>query len=135
MLFSKSTKTNPLNIAKFSNYFLLQHTKSRLFEKKFFNQALQHYLKARNATLLLSENSQKFLFYTNFNIGLLYLRDKKYDKAEKIFFNYQSSLQTDSQDGFQVKKLFYTNLVLSSNNLLFAKKSRKNFDPAHYKKG
>ena len=74
-----------------------------LRKKSRFNQALQHYLKARNATLLLSENSQKFLFYTNFNIGLLYLRDKKYDRAEKIFFNYQSSLQTDSQDGFQVK--------------------------------
>ena len=44
-----------------------------------------------------------FFFFIVFNIGLLYLRDKKYDRAEKIFFNYQPSLQTDSQDDFQVK--------------------------------
>ena len=34
-----------------------------LRKKSRFNQALQHYLKARNATLLLSENSQNFFCF------------------------------------------------------------------------
>ncbi len=73
-----------------------------------FNQALQHYLKARNASLLLSENSQKLLSHTNLNIGLLYLREKKYKQAERVFLNYQTSLQVDSlEKNYSTQKWYY----------------------------
>ena len=58
-----------------------------LRKKSRFNQALQHYLKARNATLLLSENSQKFLLYTNFNMWITFLRDKSNTKARQALFS------------------------------------------------
>ena len=83
-----------------------------LREKSKYKQALTHYLKARNASLLLSENNQNFFPQINLNIGLIYLREKKYKKAERSLINHQASLQTDSQEkNATAQTLYYLALI------------------------
>ena len=83
-----------------------------LRKKDKYKQALPYYLKARNASLLLSKNSQKFFSQINLNIGFIYLREKQYKQAERSLVNHQASLQTDLQEkNYTAQTLYYLALI------------------------
>ena len=103
-----------------------------LSKKADFSQALHHYFKARNASLLLSENSQQNFLKMNFNVGLIYLKQKKYTQAERVLNNQQTNLQTNSQEqNYRAATLYYLSVIY-----YFQKKADKilNLTPINNKK-